>query len=497
MSANVTAWKYGDGSFVLDAAPAALAAVAGQAAGVIGANPAIAGRTRSERVGVPSAVLKRGAGANGQDLVRISGEDVQVASHVEDVAATTRDRRVAPLPATQAGKPDQTWFLLQTLAFPNNIPTPQSVEIFFTRNIPAEATDMTWRWRPRENDAIGASREVVIPGVGGAANVSRTADYSEPNGFRWRISFDYLAASRSIKVSAVPRDEGAHSTLVNVQTQLVYVVEDAVPAVPAHDTWATIGHLVDGQMDFIFALYKIGNERRLRHCINGAIDEHVFDDETWAAADDGDALTVDLSNDFVTSGFVQHITDNPAVDAPAFDLAGAVRQVVGTRNVTDDWFGLRSPDNREEVEIKLKAGAVKRVAADGTETDLGAGGGGAAGSYTELAPVSGANSNTQVFDVPAGVGRIIAYVEVERPGVSNSIFALSIPLVGGAAPAAATANANGAERNYSTDTHNITQADHRQVVVAARWLAASLGGGFRLRVPGIADVNESLLSVGY
>lgn len=221
--------------------------------------------------------VTNGTARENQKLVYIGTDHVYGNStllHAFDGASTTTDlaryingniEAIVFVPAQPAGSTTTTiypspsnavsgagiWQTIETLTFQNGIPVTEADELFFTRNVPSQATTLNIQYRGHANGNLFGAGSTTLANAGGSSEVATTftvSDGSETATIEVRYYPNFQNGGRAIRVSVTERVNTGLPTINDIQVILSYDETRIIPATPATtrnvviEQQATTGH---------------------------------------------------------------------------------------------------------------------------------------------------------------------------------------------------------------------------------------------------------------
>lgn len=190
-----------------------------------------------------------------RDLISYINWEFYVNVRVNGTAAETRVETIYPAPPNRVS---WAWFwqTIPALTFQNWVPIPEADELFFTRNIPTQATTLTIQYRGHANGNIFWENTISMPNVWGDQDAFATFtlnDWSE----QLDVEVRYDASAGNIRVSETARVFNWLPTINDVQVILSYSETRTIPATSGYNKNVLLEH--QHEWDQVFAIKPSDN----------------------------------------------------------------------------------------------------------------------------------------------------------------------------------------------------------------------------------------------
>ncbi len=186
-------------------------------------------------------VLRADDGSAGiVDLMSLDAQgNLNIKQFVPAIPAGSTSVTVYPLPSNQVRR---DWY---TVAGHTGNLQPEADELFFTRDLPAEATFLTYNVRYAANGSTGPTVERIFS-IGGASDSSDSFTLSLPSGESFSIETLWRAATRDLVYRATPNANNSGLFIFDTQVNAEYFETRVVPATPATTRDRSVGTLAAG-----------------------------------------------------------------------------------------------------------------------------------------------------------------------------------------------------------------------------------------------------------
>ncbi len=167
-------------------------------------------------------------GTTGRDLIRYDNGVFNAKVLVPATSAGSSTETIYPAPSTLVSGAG-IWINIPALTFQNGLPVPEADEVFFTRNIPPTATELTVQYRGHSNGNIFGTNSTTLAGVGGGADAFATVTL-DTGGELANVQIHWDASQRNIRVSVTEVVRTGLPTINDVEVILSYTETRTIPA---------------------------------------------------------------------------------------------------------------------------------------------------------------------------------------------------------------------------------------------------------------------------
>ncbi|BAV81071.1 hypothetical protein [Vibrio phage CKB-S1] len=203
------------------------------------------------------AYLTADNGTSNQELLRYANGQFSAVVRVPAVPQGSQTSTIYPAPATQVSGPG-IWVNVPALTFQNGVPVPEADEVFFTRNVPREATVLTIQYRGHANGNVFGESSATLANVGGSQDAITTFTLNDGSETA-TVQVWYRASDRAIRVSVTESVRTGLPTINDIEVILSYQETRTVPAVPEGTREVALEFEHPGGQVFAFKASSAGN----------------------------------------------------------------------------------------------------------------------------------------------------------------------------------------------------------------------------------------------
>ena len=170
-------------------------------------------------------------GTTGRELIRYVNGVFNAKVFVPAKSATSSEETIYPAPSTRVSGAG-IWINIPALTFINGVPVPEADEVFFTRNIPTTATELTIDYRGHANGNVFGTGSTTLDNVGGGsdafANFTLNAGSESAS-----VEVRWSASDRNIRVSVTEHVNAGLPTINDIEVILSWKETRTIPSTPA------------------------------------------------------------------------------------------------------------------------------------------------------------------------------------------------------------------------------------------------------------------------
>lgn len=205
-----------------------------------------------------SAVVSAWDGTTARDLIRYQDGYFYVKQFVDAIPAGQRTEQVYPAPSNLVSG-HGIWHTIRALTLVNGVPTPLADELFYTRNLSGDPTNLTINHRAHANNNLFGSGVDTLVGFGGNTDAIVNSTVSDGSESVTLESF-WQAQQRRLRESITETVFTGLATVNDVQTQPVWERTVTVPATPATVRDIRIDHVnTQNGLNTVFAFKDNGS----------------------------------------------------------------------------------------------------------------------------------------------------------------------------------------------------------------------------------------------